>query len=172
MNDARRKLLKGSLAAPLLLTVQPASANARTSTALVCARRDELRAEQWPRPGELTQADADDWLRIKVDICELYRPNDPRGFERIEGKYFLGADSTHYWRLEESGPGALRASRTDLTVHRVVANKTGEVRNGLVYIDPDGSPTGYAWERNGGRPISQSCWHSFRAQPKPRWWGG
>ena len=171
MKTIRRKLLKGSLAAPLLLTVQSARAHANKSAALVCVGRDQRRSEHWPRPKELARIDDDDWLRINVDVCELYRYKQVHGMERIEGKYFLGADQEHYWRIEEGGPHGLHARKTEYTVHKVVARQTGEFKRALVHMGPDG-PTGYAWERGGGHPMSKSCWHSFKMMSKPRWWRG
>jgi hypothetical protein len=170
MDNARRKLLKGSVAAPLMLTVQPAGAYAKASSAM-CANADRIRATQTPKPGELTHSDVDDWLRTKIDICELYRHKDLQGMEKIEGKYFLGVDQTYYWRVDDKGPLGITAVKTDYGRHQVVAQRTGEVKHALVYIGPEGSPTGYAWERYGGSPMTQSCWHSFRVLSKPRWWG-
>src|SRR5262245_28839919 len=166
MKEARRKLLKGSAAAPLLLTVQPAGAQAlamaRGSIGL-CVRRDQERSQQSPKPAELTGMQTDEWLRTQVDVCELYEQKDAKGLDRIDGNYFLGADRTYYWKIDDKvALSSQLASRSDYTVNKVVARKTGQVKQALVYLGPDGVPVGYAWEKNGGYPISRSCWHSFK----------
>jgi len=105
-----------------------------------------------------------------VDVCELYEQKDRKGLERIEGKFFLGTDRTHYWKFDDKeGPNGLAATKTDYTTNKVVARKTGQVKHALVHIGPDGTPLGYAYEKNGGHPITRSCWQSFKMGPKPRW---
>jgi hypothetical protein len=162
MKDARRKLLKGSLAAPLLLTLRPAGAQALRSAA-VCVRRDELRGADLRRPQELTLLEEDEWLRARVNLVELQRFNSNQGLDTLEGKFFIGSDNTRFWRLQEAGPKGLFAVPTNYTVHDVVPRSTGEVRFALVSIGPDGQPNGYLLERRGGFAITGSCWHSFRA---------
>jgi hypothetical protein len=162
MQDNRRKLLKGSLAAPLLLTVRPAGAQQLQSNA-VCVARDQLRATRAPTLNDLTLTDADDWFRVKVDLVELGRFKDVQGLDTLEGKFFIGSDNTRYWRLQEAGPKGSFAVPTNYTAQDVVPRTLGEARYALVSIGPDGQPNGYLLEGRGGFAITGSCLTSFSA---------
>lgn len=164
MKETRRRLLKGSLAAPLLLTVRPAGAQALRSNA-ICATRDQLRATQSPTLNDLTLTDEDDWFRVKVDLVELGRFKEVQGLDTIEGKFFISSDNTRYWRLQEAGPKGSFAVPTNYTVQDVVPRNLGEARYALVSIGPDGQPIGYLLEGRGGFAITGSCLTSFRAAP-------
>jgi len=165
MKSGRRSFVKGSVAAPLVLTVGPAAARAQSST-LMCLARDEQRAKSGtPKPAAMIAVDADDWLRIQVDLFAL---NIWQGQElkAVDGKHFLGVDKTTYWRLDESVFGRPSAAPTAYNTSNCTARKLGERRFGLVYVDQRGGRTGYAFEKNGGNPVTASCWTSvavFRA---------
>lgn len=123
-------------------------------------KRDALKAASPPKPSALMPVDNDDWLRVKLDLCELsvYSGNKLR---TLEGKYFLGADNLTYWKV-----AGMTASPTEYTVHTCSARKTGEFRYALVYVDPLGNQVGYAMQQNGGQAITGSCWTSL----KPKGW--
>ena len=92
MKATRRQLLKGFLAAPLVLTARLASALALSSAA-ACKVRDAKQANQYPGPDKLSNYANDEWLRVDVDMCEL-RTNGSS--KKLDGKYFLSTDKTTY----------------------------------------------------------------------------
>lgn len=160
MKPTRRQLLKGSLAAPLVLTARPASAWALSSAA-ACKVRDTEKSQQYPGPEKLSHHSADEWLRVDCDLHKLkvYKKNRWR---EIDGKYFLGADKNTFWKVSESY-GQLTAQKTSYTKSNCQATKTGERKYGLCYVDDDMYVKGYAWETHGGKCITKSCWTSIRA---------
>jgi hypothetical protein len=164
MKSARRSFMKGSVAAPLVLTVGPAAARARASN-IACINRDADRAATAsPRPAAVAMVDADDWLRTRIELVELNVWGE-HSSKPLPGKYFLGADRRTYWKLDESSVTPT-ATPTSYTTSNCSARRTGERRHALVYVDPRGHTRGYAFETNGGTPVTGSCWTSvavFRA---------
>jgi len=157
MKPTRRQLLKGSLAAPLVLTARPASAWALSSAA-ACKVRDAEKATQYPEPDKLSHWSSDEWLRVNCDLVELRKDG-----KKLSGKYFLGADKAHYWKVVDDS-GRLRADKTQHTVATCTYKKTGERKYGLCYVDDDGYQCGFGWEDHGGKCITKSCWTSIKAQ--------
>ena len=168
-HKGRRNLLKGALAAPAIFTVRPASAQAIDS-ATQCLLRDAQKSALPPRPAALSAIDADDWVRQRIDIFQLSMFQGSE-LKMLPGTYFIGADRSTYWRIQEARAGMMGASSapmyvtatpTTYTVGSVVANATGQSRYALVYFDSTGTQTGFALERGGGNPLSTSCWTSVR----------
>jgi hypothetical protein len=155
---ARRSLLKGALAAPVILTVCPAPALAR-ATGLACMVRDAQKAEIPPTPAPMVSSDSDDWVRLRVDMMELSVFEGAK-LKKIEGKYFLGVDKATYWQVQDLDPQRIFVSPTSYTVHNVAARRTGESKYALLHIDSDLQEAGFAMERRGGNPITLSCWTS------------
>jgi len=160
MKPTRRQLLKGSLAAPLVLTARPASAWALSSAA-ACKIRDEQTAQKYPGPEKLCDYAQDEWLRVDCDIHELKVYKNYR-WTKIDGKYFLGTDKTTFWKVNESY-GQLSGEKTSYTKNNCTSSKTGERKYGLCYVDDDMHVCGYAWESHGGKCITKSCWTSINA---------
>jgi hypothetical protein len=158
MKGERRSLLKGAMAAPFVLTVGPAAAQANASS-IMCLKRDAARAAEQNTP-VFSVVDGDDWMRVS---CELFRLRVGEGAAAAEipGKYFLGLDRFTYWRLDE-GAGRLTATRTTYTTGtpNCIATRLGERRFALVYVDQTGQRVGYAAETKGGTPVTGSCWTS------------
>ncbi|MCL4798013.1 MAG: hypothetical protein KJ025_00390 [Burkholderiales bacterium] len=161
MKPTRRQLLKGSLAAPLVLTARPASAWALSSAA-ACKVRDAEKASQYPEPEKLSHWASDEWLRVNCDLHEL-KVYSSGSWKKLDGKYFLGADKSHFWKVTESS-GQLHADKTKYTVSNCDYKKTGERKYGLCYVDDDGHQCGFAWEDHGGKCVTKSCWTSIKAQ--------
>jgi hypothetical protein len=70
----RRRLLKGSLAAPVLLTVSSASAHARSSFGRCLRNADKQ------QPAEFFTTDADRWLRKQVTVARLWAKGRDQGY--------------------------------------------------------------------------------------------
>ena len=157
MKIDRRRLLKGSLAAPVVLTVRPASATAQTSAA-ACFRRCDARAKDYPPSKFSGGAHSDEWMRVKVDVCRL-APSV--GKPHYGGKYFLGFDQHTYWRLDDNDPYNKPAKSSNYTKGSCYEEKTGQHMYGVAYIDKQGSVVGFAWDNKyQGTPVTMSCYTS------------
>jgi len=159
MKSARRRILKGTTAIPLLFTMRTASATALGS-AVACLKKDAMKNGGSTKPHEIVKTSSDGWLRVKCDLCELSVYSNNK-LKKLDGKYFLGADKVKYWKLSEQF-GRETCSASEHTVHSCSARKTGEFRYMLVYVDQVGNQTGYVPQTNGGHPVTGSCWTSIR----------
>lgn len=167
--SARRKLIKGALAAPAIFAVRPASAQA-VGSVTACLLRDAQKAALPPQPGALLAADADDWVRMRLELYEL-QVFQGNALKTLPGRYFVGADRSTYWQIADARAGMMgaraapmfvTASQSQFTVGSVAARATGEARYALVFYDSNGVETGFAFERNGGNPLTFSCFTSLR----------
>jgi hypothetical protein len=157
MKIDRRKLLKGSLAAPVVLTVRPASATAVTS-ATACYKRCEEKAQDTRPPKMSHTMHSDEWMRVELDECRL-SPSIGKNF--YDGKYFLGFDKHTYWRLDSRDPYYAPAQPSSHTKGSCYAEKTGRKMYAIAYCDRDGEIKGYAWENKWHHsPVTWSCYTS------------
>ena len=159
MKPTRRQLLKGSLAAPLVLTARPASAWALSSAA-ACKTRDWEKAQNDWDLEKLAHHHYDEWLRCDVDLCKLKVYKYGKWID-LDGEYFLGADKTTYWKIHDRY-GKLSAEKSSYTVSNCSYTKTGTKKYGLAYVDDDFKQVGYCWEPQGGKCITKSCWWSIK----------
>ena len=157
MKIDRRRLLKGSLAAPLVLTVRPASATAVTS-ATACLNRCATQAAETKPPKMSQTLYSDQWMRVGLEVCRL-APS--MGKEFYSGKYFLGFDKYTYWRLDDSNPYYAPAQPSSYTKGSCYVEKTGQMMYGIAYVDQTGTLKGFAWENMSyGSPATWSCYTS------------
>jgi hypothetical protein len=157
MKIDRRRLLKGSLAAPLVLTVRPASAQAVTS-AVACLKRCEINAH-YENPSKITHAlRSDEWMRVEFDVCRL-APSIGKPF--FSGKYFLGYNRYTYWRLDDRNPYHAPAQESHHTKGSCYAEKTGQKLYGIAYVDRTGTIKGFGWDNEWhDTPVTWSCYTS------------
>lgn len=155
----RRKLLKGTLSAPLVLTVTPVLGVART-TFMACVDNAAVKpvSTVLPTPG----AYVDEWLRIDLEIEEVSLPN-AKGEQVVQsGRFFVGPDKVSMYRLADTRPDVSPAT----LVQQFNASTMGlqrrpvEKRQALAYVDRDGRVVGYAWQPRGGAHITASCYAS------------
>jgi hypothetical protein len=157
MKLSRRHLLKGSLAAPLVLTVRPASATAITS-ATACLDRCKTKAQETKPPKMSDTMHSDEWMRCEVEVCRL---SSSVGKPFYDGKYFLGFDKVTYWRLDDRNPYYYPAQPSNYSKGSCYAEKTGQKMYGICYFDQTGEMRGFAWDNQwGGSPASWSCYTS------------
>src|SRR5262245_54460778 len=153
----RRKLLKGSLAVPVVLTVRPASATAITS-ATACKDRCETRAQEQKPPKMSSDMHSDEWMRCEVEVCRL---SSSIGKPYYDGKYFLGFDKVTYWRLDDRNPYYYPAQPTNYSKGSCYAENTGQKMYGIVYVGSTWDINGFAWENKSyGSPTTWSCYAS------------
>jgi hypothetical protein len=154
MKIDRRRLLKGSLAAPVVLTVRPASAQAQGS-AVACLTRSEAAARSDPPDRFVHSARRDEWMRVEIELSRLAPSH---GKEFYGGKYFLGFDKHTYWRLDDRRPYDGPATVSDHTRGSCYEQKTGERLYALAFVDQYGNVTGFGWDRTQlGAPATTSC---------------
>jgi hypothetical protein len=162
---SRRHLLKGSLAAPLVLTVRSASATGwAMSSAGACRVRDKDRAYE-EKPYKFTNGPRDDdWLRCEVDHCKLQKQDKYGHWKDLDDHYyFRGRETNHYWRVSGSGSSCEVTACPEYTQWNC-RPKSGTVRKkyALCRVDDHGNICGYEWETHHGGPISCSCWSSLK----------
>ena len=155
----RRKLLKGTLAAPVVMTVTPALGAART-TFMACV--DNSAANPVSAIAPLSSAHEDEWLRVELDILEVTLPNGKGEMVAQPGRYFAGFDKISMYKLADTRPESAPA----ILVREFNAGTMGmrtrvvEKRRALAYVDRQGNVIGYAWQRRGGWQITASCYAS------------
>ena len=140
----RRKILQGSLAAPLVLTVSSASAQAVTSFTQCI----EQAASNQPNPSLNIVPSTDAWFRCPITVYT----------------YSNGSVTVN---LYQDGNGTYRNVTNGEAFSITTAwTKTGEATwRRLVYFGTDGSPKGAGWEKlTGGYAVSVSCGGSFGVQ--------
>jgi len=158
MDRNRRKLLQGSAAVPLILTVRPAAATARTS--LSCVDKDK----QKPKPHEVLHKYEDEWMRKKyVPIYRLAKWDDKKKkWETLEDRRFIcGTDGATYWELDRYNPYSGPATQTSMRRGHNLKETKLEERHALMYVNEYGE-TGFGWDTKGGYHCSKSCWSSMK----------
>ncbi len=148
-SSPRRKLLSGSLAAPVVLTVASPSALARTSF-LACIERgkdQQLNAQPF-----LSLRSPDDGMyREKVAVYSL---KDTRTNATLNGLF---------WKDQSGDFRSIDACNASAVSQLTVSATGAGDRLALVYFDLNGKKTGIGCYPNGGFPVSRSCWGSFVA---------
>ena len=163
MQNLRRKLLLGSAAAPLILTVRQASAHAKASN-MACLGKDGHGNNYNHKPDDILASNphADEWMRAKCDVVELtvWDHDKKKWLGLKDDRFFLGFDKSTYWKLDKHAPYSAPASASKYKKgHGVQEHKKGEVYP-VVYAKDDGDIVGMAWETHGGKNFTKSCWMS------------
>jgi hypothetical protein len=158
----RRKLLQGSLSAPLVLTVTAAGAQARTTFG-ACLAATANQVPPMERLAEITGTDAfgnklwqDTWYRTIVPLTKVAyqgnsgnKPDEYYIPQKGTGKYFK-LDASNPYTVSPTGPMDLP------TGGNVTVTQSGEVA-ALAFLDMHGGVTNYAWESNSGSFTTKSC---------------
>lgn len=147
----RRKLLRGSLSAPVVLTVASPSNLAAASTACLA------NTPQTPIPTvfqSTTQPDV--YFRVQTYLWNInYTSN---GVTKTELFYQLGTNTTAFYRVSD---GTLLVG--------TINTKTQQTSPVLAlgYVDGDGNIKGYGWPSTagGGQFTSIGCWNSLLIRP-------
>lgn len=163
----RRRLLAGSLSAPLALTVTSAMGASRTTFS---ACLDNARLQPKPDRMMLNSSNSDDWLRVRVTVYEISL-RDGNGRYVVEpGKYFYSQNGVTVYRLNDKNPESGPATRvTKFDGHFPgLKRRVLERRDALAYTDDQGKIVGYGWESNGGAHCKKSCFTSVVARAKGR----
>lgn len=153
---ARRKLLRGSLSAPLVLTVASPAALARQSFE-ACLSRAKLSEEN---PAVFNAAN-DKWLRKRVALYSGKLSSDTSGKSlplfRDGDRYFLKEPGTC---VGYQFTGYLETAFSQLKP--VEVNKQQVYELALVYVDLDGNIVNCGPCPNiNAFPVTTSCWASF-----------
>lgn len=149
-NSVRRKIIKGSLAAPVVLTVSSASASAATSFGRCLRNNGKVQPAFFVSKGK-----RDNWLRKQVDVIELKQNGHSRGL------FYLDPMRRTYVAVKE--PHAALGFGSSLAPGWSAGEATK--RWALVYFD------GYSAAQyqhvtlqrpSGFMPATVSCYSSFR----------
>jgi hypothetical protein len=149
---ARRKLLRGSLAAPVVLTTASPAVLAQTSF-LACITRG---GNEGATPFADEQCGGNVY-RIEVDVFQFVPTagGDPYG----NGKLFALREGT------TDRYDATDGSEQDIPVPKDHEPKKVGTSWKLVYFNENGEEVGYGFVSNNGTPVSCSCWTSFNFKP-------
>lgn len=155
----RRKLLKGTLSAPVVMTVSPVLGAART-TFMACV--DNAAARPVSSVAPIASISPDEWLRVDLDILQV-TVMDAKGQPAVQpGRFFVGPDKVSMYRLADIRPETSPA--TPVREFNVgtpgLQTRTIEKRRALAYVDRQGNVVGYAWQPRGGAQITASCYAS------------
>lgn len=149
-NAVRRKIVKGSLAAPVVLTVSSASASAATSFGRCLRNAANAQPAFFADEKRL-----DNWLRKQVEIVELSK------HQRAEGWFYLDPVRNRYV--------SVRAPHEALPFGARLPdgwNQTGRAKRwALVYFEGKSAKSyrHITLQRpNGYMPATVSCYSSFR----------
>jgi hypothetical protein len=155
----RRKLLGGTVAAPLVMTVTPVLGQART-TFMACI--DNAAARPVGLVAPLEHATADEWLRVDLDILEVKLLKEDGTLVTQPGRFFVGPDGVSVFRLAEPRPESAPATpvREFSAFTPGMQKRTVEKRRALAFVDKNGGVIGYAWQPRGGAHITASCYAS------------
>jgi hypothetical protein len=160
----RRRLLQGSLSAPLVMTVTSAAGAGRT-TFTACLDNARLQ----PKPHRVMARGyygSDDWLRVQVDVYEVAFSDGNGRMVKVPGKYFVGPDKNTMFKLAEHRSEATPPTiATKFNIHTPGMQKqVVEKRFALAYADERGKVVGYGWQDNGGAHCKKSCFSSVIAR--------
>ena len=192
MNDQirRRKLIQGSLAAPLVLTVGRAGATSRTTFSACLTDSEHL-----PEPEHLVE-EPDEVFRISRDVFERRRRDDESGHKESgksngrgpeeqgpkesNDQFIFGWDNETLYRIDGSHLVPHHVDLSHASFGRSLEDefrRTGKKVDILAYLDDNGEVTGLAPERNGGQWTTKRCYASIvgtndeDAPRQFRWWG-
>ena len=159
MKANRRKLIKGSLAAPMIFTLGPATGWAQAiNSAGVCLQKSDISVAE---AGGAVTANADQWVRVPVNLLQLTQHPPGQDAVVLKDKYIQSFNHQIYYRVADD-PGTppvmteLKVGQEGLTEQSV---GTG---NALVHIAKfdENAPaeiTGFAWEGANGAVASFAC---------------
>jgi hypothetical protein len=156
--SARRKLLRGSLSAPLVLTVASPAALARSSFLACITRGDNPQGDPYTADRR-----TDNLYREQVTVWTIVPPPEAAGPdatpETLYQRIFDGILNLSFVRLD-NGVSFKLLSADGYTI-------TEEQRWMLIYFDPEtGERVGSGYHPNGGSAASRSCYASFIWQLK------
>ena len=164
----RRRLLQGSLSAPLVMTVTSAVGAGRT-TFTACLDNARLQPKPY-RVMARSNYGSDDWLRVQVDVLEVSFSDGDGKMIKQPGKYFVGPDKSTLYKLAES-----RSETTPPTIATKfnaytpgMQKQVVEKRYALAFADNHGKVVGYGWQDNGGAHCKKSCFSSVVARVADR----
>lgn len=158
----RRHLLKGSLAAPLVLTVRSAAGHGMAMTsAAACKVRDKDRYQDDHVYKFRKYKNEDEWLRTEVDICKLKKKDSKGNWHDIDGEYFKG-NTGCWWQMVKRGDDCDVYQKHDYTDSNCKRRQVVRKEYGLVCVDDNGLVKGFAWEKKEHPPITCSCWASLK----------
>ncbi|MGH7893180.1 MAG: hypothetical protein ACREQL_00845 [Candidatus Binatia bacterium] len=157
----RRHLLKGSLAAPLVLTVRSAAGHGMAMTSAgACRMRDADRAKD-DHVYKFRRTRDDEWLRTEAQICKLDKKDSKGKWQAIDGEYFKG-NTGCWWQMVKNGDDCEVYQKSDYTDSNCRVRQNVRKEYGLVCVDDHGVVKGYAWEKKDHHPITGSCWASLK----------
>jgi hypothetical protein len=162
---SRRRFLSGSAAAPFIMTVQPGSVLAASSTSCFTNGGKQPDPILLPDPATTGQfaPDPDFWYRERVELVTL--TNRTTG-QLLDGEYIsplskvLNPGSNYFKFVSDSS--APLATIYVVGAPDLEVKPTGKFKQALVMVNSKGELVGFQWETHlGGTKITKSCYASF-----------
>src|SRR5690606_3131807 len=101
MKANRRKLIKGSLAAPMIFTLGPATGWAQAiNSAGVCLQKSDISITD--AGGAVTET-TDQWVRVPVNLLQLTLETPNQDPTVLEGTYIHSSNGQNYYRVQVDG---------------------------------------------------------------------
>lgn len=163
---ARRKLLRGSLSAPLVLTVASPAALARQSFE-ACLYRATTEGTAGVPPSNvgvfIPSAQHDPWLRTKVNLykgrlTQQGQVKQPNGGSSDQVFYEIVGKTGRFY------PKAMACPSTGFTGYLPQGSGPTSLdtqEQALVFVRNDGTIVGFGTCPNGGYAVTTSCYASF-----------
>ena len=162
MKVNRRHLLKGSLAAPLVLTVRSAAGHGMSTRSMTCYEKDKQKADDDDLKNFQKDPRADTWMRREVQVCELEKKNDKGEYKRLKNEEYFKDDDGCYCQLVKKGDDYDVVKNYDYKYPKVREYKQLRKEYALVCVDERGEVKSWGWEKKGYQPVSCSCWTSLK----------
>jgi hypothetical protein len=156
--SVRRKLLRGSLSAPLVLTVTSAAATGTRSTFGACIDRAD---GETPSTRLCDQPDL--WMRRKLHIKKFTFKS---GRSTYSSRFFIdcpaGPNTGKCYELEgDTAPYKLKVTTPQyLPTSYYSRNDKHKQADALCFFDDRGYEVGWHWEENHGSCVAKSCYAS------------
>ncbi len=151
MEANRRKLIKGSLAAPMIFTLGPAAGWAQAiNSAGVCLQKSDISVTE---AGGAVTGEADQWVRQPVSLLQLTLAPPGETPTQLDGTYIRSYDQQFYYKVQVGNAGVppeitqLKVGADNLTEQSI---GTGYALVRIAKFDENAPAeiTGFAW--NGG----------------------
>jgi hypothetical protein len=166
MDNNRRKLVLGSAAVPLVLTVRPAAAHAKKSIACIADGKEP------DKPWHILKTGDDGFMRKWVVVCNLEVKDGNtwklQKWSQNKKKEYICGTNGWYWLLDKDDPYHAPAGKSEFQKDGwgIKEIKVADMQALAYYSSESFHETGWGWETKGGKYYKTSCWNSI----KPKGW--
>ena len=162
--ETRRSLVRGSVAAPLLMTLRPSTAAAASAACFD-------RAPNTSPAATLTDTYADTLVRVPLQIYSVVVPNNNGGQQGTWLCYKKGGQYYTRNAQTQTSPDIFLPANTPINASPAPTGTPIQVDYALAYVDSSGTPQQWfpdtAPSQGNLKPLQGSCWSSLVGQAFP-----